>query len=178
MQPCPHFPLAEELLDSFSSELAGDLLAYRNHVCRVLNYYLALSGQTTPPTPVLIAAAFHDLGIWIQRTFDYLPPSLALANSYLAAHGRENLADEVSAIIAEHHKLRAYQGRFTGSVEIFRQADLVDLSLGAIRFGLPAAFVQSVRAAFPNAGFHRLLTRLAARQFLRYPFRPLPMLHW
>jgi len=178
MQPCPHFPLTEELIDSFSSELAGDLLAYRNHVYRVLNYYLALSGQPSPPTAILIAAAFHDLGIWTHRTFDYLPPSLALANSYLAGCSHKTLADEVSTIIAEHHKLRSYQGRFTENVEMFRRADLVDVSLGTIRFGLPSAFVQSVRASFANAGFHRLLTRLAIRQLVRSPLRPLPMVHW
>ncbi|NDU87382.1 MAG: hypothetical protein G3I09_04275 [Ferrovum sp.] len=49
---------------------------------------------------------------------------------------------------------------------------------GAIRFGLPSSFGQSIRAPFPNAGFHRLLARLTTRQFLRSPFRPLLMVHW
>jgi len=153
-------------------------VAYRNHVCRVLNFYLALSGQATPPPAILIAAAFHDLGIWTNRTFDYLPPSLDLAKGYLATHGLGALDAEVSTVIAEHHKLLPYKGPFSPSVEVFRQADLVDLSLGTIRFGLPSAFVRSVRATFPNGGFHRLLTRLAARQFVHSPFRPLPMVHW
>lgn len=178
MQPVLHFPLSEDLVGSFSSALADDLVAYRNHVCRVLNYYLALTDQSSPPPAILIASAFHDLGIWTNGTFDYLPPSVALAKSYLSSHGLGTLESEVCAVITEHHKLLSYKGQFSASVEAFRKADLVDVSLGAIRFDLPSSFIQSVRAAFPNAGFHRLLARLTARQLLRSPFRPLPMVHW
>lgn len=178
MQLVLHFPLTEDLIGSFSSALAGDLVAYRNHVCRVLNYYLALTEQSSPPTAILIASAFHDLGIWTGSTLDYLPPSVALAKSYLSNHDLGALESEVCAVMTEHHKLLPYKGQFSPSVESFRRADLIDVSLGGIRFGLPSSFVQSVRAAFPNAGFHRLLARLTARQFLRSPFRPLPMVHW
>jgi len=173
-----HFLLADELIGLHSSALGDDFVAYRNHVCRVLNYTLALTGHPSPSTAILVASAFHDLGIWTHRTFDYLPPSVELAKSWLSAHGLDALEEEVRAIISEHHKLRPYTGRFSSSVEAFRKADLVDLSLGAIRFGLPAAFVRAVRAAFPNAGFHRLLARLTARQFVRSPLRPLPMVRW
>ena len=178
MQLYPHFPLTEEIINSFSSALASDLVAYHNHVCRELNFYLALTGQSSAPAAILIASAFHDLGIWTNSTFDYLPPSVALAKSYLDSHGLGNLESEVTSIITEHHKLLPYSGQFRLSVEAFRKADLVDLSLGVVRFDLPAAFVRSVRAAFPNAGFHRRLAALAARQFVRTPFRPLPMVHW
>jgi hypothetical protein len=68
MQLHKHFPLTEEIIDSFSSALGGDLVAYRNHVCLELNYYLALTEQHSPPAAILIAAAFHDLGIWTKGT--------------------------------------------------------------------------------------------------------------
>lgn len=178
MKLCSSFPLAEEIIDEFSSALGGDRIAYRNHVCRVLNFYLALSGQSSPSSVILIAAAFHDLGIWTHGSFDYLPPSVALAKSWLSSQNLDTLEPEVCAIITEHHKLLPYKGSFASSAESFRRADLVDVSLGVMRFHLPAAFVQSVRYAFPNAGFHRLLVRLTARQFLKTPLRPLPMLHW
>lgn len=137
-----------------------------------------LTGQSSPSPAILIASAFHDLGIWTNRTFDYLPPSVELAKSYLSSHGLGALEAEVCTIISEHHKLLPYKGQFSLSVEAFRKADLVDISMGVIRFGLPSSFVQPVRAAFPNAGFHRLLVRLTARQFVQSPFRPLPMVHW
>lgn len=84
---------------------------------------------------------------------------------------------EVRTLIHEHHKLGRYDQQFAATVETFRRADLVDLSLGAIRSGLSREFVRSVRRALPNAGFHRRLVALSLRQFVRSPWRPLPMFH-
>ena len=179
LRVAPGFAQVEELIAAHSTALGRDLPAYRNHVCRVLNYYVALRPPADDlPETVMIAAAFHDLGIWTARTFDYLEPSVRLAEAHLATLGREDLAPEVTALITEHHKLRPYTGPHAATVEIFRRADLVDLSLGLVRSGLPASFVGAVKAAFPNAGFHRRLVQLTARQFLRTPWRPLPMLRW
>ena len=179
LRVAPGFAQVEELIAAHAPALGGDQPAYRNHVCRVLNYYAALGPPADElPEAVTIAAAFHDLGIWTERTFDYLEPSVRLAQVHLADIGREQLGPEVAALISEHHKLRPYTGPNAATVEAFRRADLVDLSLGLVRCGLPTSFVQAVRAAFPNAGFHRRLAQLTARQLLRTPLRPLPMLRW
>lgn len=173
------FPLAEGIVLGFADALGGDLPAYRNHVCRVLNYHLVLTGEEHDGRDaVLIAAAFHDLGIWVEGTFDYLGPSGRLAREYLATNGPDGIAAEVEAIIHHHHKLTPYRGPFGATVETFRRADLVDVSLGAIRSGVTWAFVRTVKTAFPNSGFHRRLIALTARQALRDPLRPLPMVHW
>ena len=171
------FPAVDAILADHAQALGGDRAAYRNHVTRVLNFYLALSGRPVVPEAVLIAGAFHDLGIWTHRTFDYLAPSMDLASRHLSAIGRLALDEEVRALIYEHHKLGRYDQQFAGTVESFRRADLVDLSLGVIRSGLSREFVRSVRRALPNAGFHRRLVALSLRQFVRSPWRPLPMFH-
>jgi putative acetyltransferase len=57
--------------------LGHDLPAYENHVVRVLRFVAALGGELSEP--LVVAAAFHDLGIWTARTFDYLEPSVELA---------------------------------------------------------------------------------------------------
>lgn len=145
----------------------------------MLNFFLALGAPGEDlPEAVAVAAAFHDLGIWTDATFDYLAPSVRLAADHLARTGGEALLPEVTALIVEHHKLRAYRGPHAANVERFRRADLVDLSLGRVRFGLEPAFVAGVRAAFPNAGFHRLLLALGFQQLRRSPLRPLPMVRW
>jgi hypothetical protein len=36
---------------------------------------------------LVIAACFHDLGIWTDHTFDYLSPSAGLARDYLQRYG-------------------------------------------------------------------------------------------
>jgi hypothetical protein len=172
------FALVDELLAPFTPALGRDFQGYRNHVQRALNHYQALSGGAAPPDTVLLAAPFHDLGIWTSGSFDYLAPSVHLAHAHLAAQRLDRHGPEVAALIHEHHKLRRYRGPFADSVECYRRADLVDVSLGLVRFGLPLAHLRAVRAAFPDAGFHWRLATLTARQFLRAPLRPLPMLHW
>jgi hypothetical protein len=173
------FPLTDEILTPFALEIGTDLAGYRNHIYRVLNFYLALSGiEGLPSEAVQIAAAFHDLGIWSDDTLDYLPPSIRLATGYLEQRQRPDLVGEVSALILEHHKVRHYAGADGTSVEPFRQADIVDVSLGLVRFGLPRSFIKSVQATFPDNGFHWMLMRLSMRQFLRTPLRPLPMFRW
>jgi len=173
------FPVVDALLGPFADALGRDFPGYRYHVTRVLNFLFALAPQLgEAPEPVLIAAAFHDLGIWTDGTFDYLGPSRRLAREYLAARNLAHLAPEVDAVIAHHHKVRPYRGPFALSVEAFRRADLVDVSLGLIRSGIDAPYIRAVRSALPNAGFHARLAALTARQFLRTPLRPLPMVQW
>jgi hypothetical protein len=171
------FPRVDAVLGAFATPLGGDLDAYRNHVHRVLNYFVALAPGAIPEA-VVVAAAFHDLGIWTDDTFDYLAPSERLAADYLEANDLTAFAPEVRAIIFQHHKLTPYRGPFAATVEAFRRADLVDVSLGFVRPSVPRTQVRAVRAAFPNAGFHRRLLALTCRQLLRTPLRPLPMLRW
>lgn len=176
---CRAYPLATEILTSYAHALGPDFCAYQNHVTRVLNFWFTLrpalheSGDRC-----IIAAAFHDLGIWTDRTFDYLDASCREARNYLTGHKRAAEISEVETIIQQHHKLRPYRGPFADTVESFRQADLADLSCGVIRAALPRSFVRAVRTALPNAGFHRKMCALTIHQFFRTPLRPLPMVKW
>jgi HD domain len=179
MVVCSDFPFVDRLLGQYTAVLGRDFAAYRNHVTRVLNYFFAIAPELRDvQEQVLVAAAFHDLGIWTDRTFDYLGPSKRLALEYLESNGLTYLAPEVAAIIQHHHKIRPYAGPYSSTVEPFRRADLVDLSLGLIGSGIGAHFVHAVKAAYPNAGFHARLTKLSARQLIRSPLHPLPMVHW
>lgn len=179
MKLIEQFPVTDEILTSFALAVSGDLQGYRNHIYRMLNFHCALRGLQGPPSEaVQIAAGFHDLGIWTDNTLDYLPPSVRLATEFLDARQRGDLAQEVTALILEHHKIRAYRSTHTATVEAFRQADLIDVSLGLVRFGLPGTFIKTVQSTFPDHGFHWMLMRLSLRQLLRTPLRPLPMLRW
>ena len=156
MKPILDFPLTDKILTSFALAIGADLQGYRNHIYRVLNFHGALRGADgLSPDAVQIAAAFHDMGIWTDDTLDYLPPSIALATEYLDNQQRPELKDEVSALILEHHKLRRYRGACADSVEPFRQADLLDVSLGLVRFGLPEASSKPCRRPFPITVFTR-----------------------
>src|SRR5262249_35218276 len=174
-------PTLDTLLREHASALGPDYDAYRNHTYRVLNACAALSTRAAAQLEKLaIAVAFHDLGIWTDHTFDYLPPSIRRARAHLAQAGKSEWADEVDAMILEHHKVRPYNTPDDRPwiVEPFRKADLVDVSLGLVTFGLPRSFLRDLNAAFPNAGFHKGVVQLATARLWSHPLRPLPMLRW
>src|SRR5262245_13180640 len=96
----------EEVLGSHALELGHDFIAYRNHVYRVVNLCLAIiGGSRVALEKIAIASAFHDLGIWTHRTFDYIAPSVALARHHLAARGQADWMPEIEAMIVNHHKV-------------------------------------------------------------------------
>lgn len=174
-------PLVEETLAALRAPIGGDLAAYRGHVYRVFNFCRALNHRAggagaDDDDKIALAAAFHDVGIWTDATVDYLPPSVRRLRARVQEDGRAAWADELARMVELHHRLRPCRGAEARLVEAFRRADLVDLSFGLVRFGLPGAAVRAVQAAFPAAGFHGRVARLVAGWALRHPLRPLPML--
>ena len=93
---------------------------------------------------VALAAAFHDLGIWTAQTFDYLPPSIELACRHLECAGHGDWRETVAGMIREHHKIREFRGEAADIIEPFRRADWIDVSLGALSFGLPRERVREI----------------------------------
>jgi hypothetical protein len=171
-------PQLDHILSAYATELAGDFAGYRHHTYRVVNLCVALSGgDERQLDKIAIAAAFHDIGIWTDRTFDYLGPSVVRAREYLAAAGRADWIAEVTAMILQHHKITAWRSpRPEWLVESFRRADWIDVSRGLLRFGLPRAFITAVQSRWPSAGFHRRLVALELERIRTHPWSPLPMM--
>jgi hypothetical protein len=172
-------PTVEEVLDIHASELGHDLIAYRNHVYRVVNLCLAIVGYSRVELEkIAVAAVFHDLGIWTNDTFDYIAPSVAIARKHLAARGMAEWIPGIEAMIVDHHKVTRSRANPQSLVESFRRADWVDVSRGVRRFGLPRTFIAAVAATWPSAGFHRRLVQLTIDRFWKHPLTPLPMVKW
>ncbi len=171
-------PLVDDVLSSWSEAIGADLRAYRNHVYRMFNFARALAPEHADRDELAVAAAFHDIGIWSDGTFDYLAPSARRAQAYVGERGLAVDSVALAHTIELHHKLRRCEDDAGALAEPFRQADLVDLSRGLFRFGLPTAIVAEVLHAFPNAGFHALLVRRGTAWALRHPLSPLPMMRW
>lgn len=168
----------DSILAQYRSQIAGDFAGYRNHCYRVLNIYKHLADLNQLSIDVdeaAIALAFHDIGLWTDKTLDYLPPSVREARQYLADYPERD-AEQIFLMITEHHKLSAYTAN--KRIELFRQADLVDFSLGLVRHGVSRAFVRELKSTFPNAGFHRRLLQLGCKHLLRHPLDPAPMMKW
>ncbi len=170
----------DSLLALYRQKLGDDYTAYRHHVLRVIFLARELTGNPTEEQSekIVIAACFHDLGIWSADTFDYLEPSIALAGTYLAKNGLSRWQDEISLMISEHHKISVIREGHFPLAEIFRRADWIDVSLGLLTFGLKKEAIRDIRREFPNAGFHKRLLQLTVRELGRHPFNPLPMFKW
>jgi len=172
-------PTVEEVLDDHAPELGHDLIAYRNHVYRIVNLCLAIVGDSRVELEkIAVAAVFHDLGIWTNNTFDYIAPSVAIAREHLAARGMADWIPEIEAMIVDHHKVTPSRANPQLLVESFRRADWIDVTRGLRKFGLPRTFIAAVFARWPNAGFHRRLVELTIDRFRKHPLTPLPMVKW
>ena len=168
-------PIVDGVLHQHATALGHDFVAYKNHVHRVVNLCLAVTRRSRDDLDkIAVAAAFHDLGIWTNETFDYIAPSVALAREYLAAHSRADWIPEIEAMIANHHKITRARSHPDWLVEGFRRADWVDVSYGLRRFGVTRPFIKSLFATWPSAGFQWRLVQFAVAWFPRHPLTPLP----
>lgn len=170
-------PVLDSVLETHAAELGADFTAYRNHAYRVANLCVAFApGDSTQLEKIATAAAFHDLGIWTERTFDYLGPSVNLACAHLTRAGKDEWTPEVTEMILQHHKLSTYRGHSHSLVEPLRRADWVDVSKGLFTFGLSRGLLKEVFSTWPSAGFHKRLVRLELERLRTHPWSPLPML--
>lgn len=174
-----HQPQLDAALDEWRSQIGANFNAYRNHCYYVLNVVNALVQPTSKELDqIAVAVAFHDLGIWSDKTLDYLDPSAEHAKAYLIARGREADVPAVEAMIQGHHKFTRCKGEHARLAEAFRRADWNFVSLGSIPMGVPRTLRKELIAAFPNDGFHNMLLKLGGAEFLRRPWKPLPMMRW
>jgi hypothetical protein len=167
----------DQVLATYTKQLGADFVAYRNHTYRVVNLCVVLAPTGRDQIEkIAIAAAFHDLGIWTEGTFDYLEPSARLARDYLSCTNQRGWIPELQRMICEHHKLRASRADNAWLVEPFRKADWIDVSRGALKFGMSPRLVGQILSAWPNAGFHKRLVQLALKRLRTNPLTPLPMM--
>ena len=172
-------PLLEDILNDWTVIIGDEYQGYRNHVYRMVHFCFALHEcNDQEKEKIIIAAAFHDIGIWIEGTLDYLPPSVPPAMDYLRNRNLDDWSTEIELMITEHHKVKEYEDSKYPLVEVFRKGDLVDFSLGVVKFGLPRSLIKQLKAEFPNAGFHKNLAKRAAKWFVKHPLNPAPMMKW
>ena len=167
-----------QIIGPYQNKLGKDFQAYKNHVHRVAILTLKIQQKTEEEDErkIAIAAVYHDLGIWLENTFDYLDPSIEAARKYLKEHQLEAWEEEISLMINMHHKMSSYQGKYADLVEPFRKADLIDLSKGIIRFGLKRKFIKGNFQNYPMLGFRSIIFKRFLQRLRTHPFSPLPMM--
>ena len=170
-------PLVEEILDGHRDRARGDeagYTGYRGHVYRVLNFARALTPDADDRDDKLaVAGAFHDLEAF--GGLDYLGPSIQAQDAWLERTGRPGWSAELAVVIAEHHRPTPYRGAHARLAEAFRRADLVDVSQGLIRSGIPRDYVSAVRRAFDVGSFFtRVVPMAIVRNLREHPLDPFP----
>lgn len=170
-------PIIEDALEAWGPALGTERVSYGGHAYRVFNFTRFFLASDRHDDTIAVASAFHDIGIWTDKTFDYLPPSIRRAQDYLQEHVPGVDAKVVADVIDNHHRVfRVTAGPDAALVEAFREADLADVTRGLMRGKLDPGFIREAEAAFPYAGFQQMLVRTAFSWFLRHPLRPLPMM--
>jgi len=171
--------LLEEIFSKWEKTLGNEYWGYRNHVYRMIHYCLAIREcNEEEREKIIIAGAFHDIGIWTNNTMDYIPPSILLAVDYLNSKNLNCWSSEIELMISEHHKICRYNGESHQLVDLFRKGDLVDFSLGIYKFGIQKKIISTVKAKFPNAYFHKNIGKRVAKWIIKHPLNPAPMIKW
>lgn len=169
----------ETILGTYKEKLDNGFSAYKNHLSRLILFCSELKKLTEVELEkIIIAACFHDLGLLTENTLDYLTPSEKLAKEYLQENHLSEASEEILLMISFHHKLTPYKNQKFPLVEIFRKADLIDLSLGMISFGISSNQIKTIKRKFPNEGFHKFLFLFYLKWLLRNPLRPFPIFKW
>jgi hypothetical protein len=110
---------------------------------------------------LLCAALLHDAGLYpsVATGGVYVTDSRRLAERTLAPFGwpPRRLARCLDAV-EQHHALRS-RLQWGAEVELMRRSDLVDVTRGLVRFGLPRSWLRELRARRPG----RLLPRARGR---------------
>lgn len=179
-----HIPYLEELFHPWKAVIGSDFQGYRNHVYRMVQFCWALKkakGETLTDEEkqkIMIAGVYHDIGIWPQKTLDYIAPSVSPALIFLEEQGLSKWKQEITLMIENHHKFREYKGEYPELVELFRQGDVIDFTLGVGKFHLPKSFIVKMKKTIPNAGFHMGLLKKGCKWSLFNPLNPVPMMKW
>ncbi|TKC65201.1 phosphohydrolase [Pedobacter hiemivivus] len=169
------YKIIDDLMSRFKSVIGIDYGKYRNHVCRVFLYCVLLDKDKRNEKKYAIAAVYHDIGIWTDRTIDYLNPSIVQANNYLREIGKTEWIEEIDLMIYWHHKITGYKGEYKETVVIFCKADWMDVSLGVLTFEGDKKKIAEIRHEFPNLGFHLFLIKEVLKNAVNHPLNPFPM---
>jgi HD superfamily phosphodiesterase len=118
-----------------------------------------------------VAAILHDVGLYpgVATGDAYVADGAALARAVLERHGWSPTRIELCAeAIDRRHELRRQQQRGV-EIEALRQADLVDVSGGLLRFGLDREWLRSLRRVVPARGLAGELFREVGRALRERP---------
>jgi len=136
-----------------------------------------------------MALAYHDLALWSSSQLDYLDPSAGIMEKEVkeqnklreqANHEEGDLSPDfipdfsdadietAREIILQHHKFTHWSAPDDSKinealVNAVRKGDWADFTLGIVRDGLPASYLEAAYTTVPMEGFHKILAGMGKR---------------
>lgn len=165
-----HYPHLDDELFSLASAVGHDFGAYRNHCLRVLTftkYFLPASFEKDFPGAIDLAATsipYMRTGLWKEtktNPLNHVESSKDHIDAALKASFTPPEMDILRAIVLQQHKITDYAGMDSEKgnilVNAVRKANWVDITMGLVRFGLPASLLEAAYEELNSAGFHRIV---------------------
>ncbi len=129
-----------------------------------------LAGSEAFDREVLLCACWlHDAGLFVESDDPYVTEGARLAQDVLEPFGWD--ADRVRRCMdaCEQHHAPTSRRDLGLEVELVRRSDLIDVSAGLITFGLDRAWLRSLFAEVPRAGFYRTIGGAVLGELRRRP---------
>ena len=163
----------ESILENYEAVIGEDFIAYKNHCYRVFNYMKLMDLTEREEEQCSVMLPFHDLGIWTNKTMDYLPSSIQLAINYIQNKNLDIEENLIENFIGNHHRVFKNKGTLE---EKIRKADLIDLSFGIIRFGISKKNIKEIKTEFPANKFQKETYKKVFKHAWLNLRNPFPML--
>lgn len=147
----------------------GPMELHGRRVALIAGELARRSGREIDRELLACAGLLHDMALYpgASRGGVYTADGAAFARELLGGKGFEGARLELlERAIDRHHDLRP-QWTAGLEVELVRRADLVDVSAGLIRFGLPRAWLRTLGHELPRDGMYREIARMVRRQRAR-----------
>jgi hypothetical protein len=155
-------------------EQAGEASPLEGHGVRLFRFVEMLAaarGTQIDREVVLIAALLHDIGLYEGASSGgvYVTDGAEFTQRLLEPYGwdEERLRLCFDAI-EKHHELRS-QWEKGEEVELVRRADLIEVTNGAVVYGLPRKQVREVMRAVPRKGFYPAIAKLVGKVIKERP---------
>lgn len=126
------------------------------------------------PRPVdsevlLCAAWLHDAGLWRKSGDPYVTEAARMVEETLAPFDWPVERVQRCMDACEQHHAPTSREHMGIEVELMRKADLVEVSCGAIAFGVPRSWLRGLFRAVPRSGFYPMITAAVADEIRRRP---------
>jgi hypothetical protein len=160
-----------ERLRSLVGAPNGPIERHSIRVFLIAQELAARAGLDADRELLLCAAILHDAGLYpgAATRAAYVTDGRHLAERLLADAGwPAERVRRCADAVERHHELRSQWSR-GAEVELIRRADLIEVSHGLVRYGLPRSWLRALRPRVPRAGFVREVLRQLAIAGRRRP---------